>query len=242
MIVNKIYGTKPVLAHAPGRLPYIPLWKDVTDFAREYKVKTKLPEEVSVVTFNNENPGCTITGKKLGALEACLDRSEVPYTVLGRDEKEWKNRKKITLLRDHLETVGSKYVIVADSSDVFLVGKFEGVVESFLGFGCDAVFNGEKSLWPLDQAEHLVKFEKGLHPTKFFNAGLWIAKTDFAKELVEFCDGVQPETKYVNSEQARYKYAYHHFYPKIRVDFGCRIFQDLNRTGHDEVGFVKLIV
>lgn len=239
MLTNKLYGTSPVFAHSPGNPARSPLWREMNRLATSCRVQTKLPPEFSIVTFNN-GAQTGFNNKRLGLLEECLDKAEVPYTVLGRGEENWANKFKIEMLKVHLDNTSHEYVIVADSADVFLVGRLEEIPSKFEAFNCEAVFNCEKSLWPHDLERSILEFEQEQHPSKFFNAGLWVAKREFAQELVEFCSKVIPVTEHINSEQARYKYAYRQFYPRLKVDYECSMFQDLHKTGYEEISLIKL--
>lgn len=74
-------------------------------------------------------------------------------------------------------------------------------------------------------------------PGEFFpclNSGVWVAEASFARELAEYCAGLVVE-KHGKSDQMRYKMAYRHFYPAMRVDHRCVMLQNINRVDADVV-------
>jgi hypothetical protein len=101
-------------------------------------------------------------------------------------------------------------------------------VQQFKARGCRALFNAERRHYPRD----LPPFDEEVAPGEFFpclNSGIWIADTPFARELVAYCAGLKV-AKHKNCDQTRYKFAYQHFYPLIRLDHRCALFQNLNRV------------
>lgn len=238
MIYNRITHTWPVLAHAPGKPEFIPLWPAVRSLAMVLPPRSTHPENLTVVTFNNG--GKSYNGKILGTLERSLQLSNITCTVLGGDVREWQNKIKISLMADFISKTQTPYVLFADSSDVVLINHLSNLVCKFKQMGCRAVFNAEKKNWPFDLPKEIVDFESSLHPFLFLNAGLWIADSEFARTLISECLKITPNTSHVGSEQAYYKFCYRQFYPDIRVDFKCELFQGLNRVGEEEIQITKV--
>jgi hypothetical protein len=149
--------------------------------------------------------------------------------VLAATLTEWRYDQKINLLLDYLTTGPVKdYVLVADSADVVLANDIAPLVQRFKALGCRALFNGERRHYPRD----LPPFDEEVAPGEFFpclNSGIWIADAPFARELTTYCAGLEV-AKHKNCDQTRYKLAYRHFYPQIRVDHRCQLFQNLNRV------------
>lgn len=238
MIFNKNTKTKPFIAHAPGKLKYVPLWKDVISLSnlRPYSPTVNL-KDLSVVTFNN---GKSHNEKPVSLFESIADLCQLKYDVLGKSVKKWSNKVKVNLLNDHLKSVSTDYILVLDSSDVFLLRSLEGIVKEFKQHDCQALFNAEKIIWPLDLSEEIKSFEESIHPGFYLNAGAWIAYSKFAKELLQIVSELKVDTSHLNSEQVYYKYAYKLFYPKIKVDVSSSIFQGLNRVNCSELSLLKL--
>jgi hypothetical protein len=235
VIYNKAFGTEPYLAHAPGKLEFLPLWQAVKTIALNLPPISRC-SNVEFITFNNGGTG--YNDKPLGLFETSAKLCGIPCTVLGQGHSNWSNKSKIPLLLDHLQHVQQPYVLVADSSDVVIVNKLNGLVESFSALGCEACFNSERMIWPPDLPTEIVEFEKshGSH----LNAGLWMAKTSFAREFLTESLSYHPVTEYFNSEQIYMKMAYVRSFPRIQVDHHCNLFQGLNRVGSEELSITAL--
>ena len=186
MIKNKLFGTNPIMAHAPGKLEFIPLWDCLCYMSKRPQFKTNLPDNITLITFNNGRE-FGHNGKKLGLLEESLDLFGIKYTVLGYGIKEWKNSMKIELIDEFLKKVETQYVLSCDSSDVFLINKFDNICKIFENIGCEALFNAEKNSWPIDLPQEIIKFGNSLNENYFLNAGLWMSTTQFAREITKWC-------------------------------------------------------
>lgn len=229
LIHNRLFDTYPILVHAAGKAGHLPLWPAVLRAADGWKIDTRLDPNLTVVTFNN---GGTLNHeyKRLGLFEESLRRNGVDeIVVLGGAVADWRYDMKIKLLLDYLNTGPVKdFVLVADSADVILTNDIEPLVQRFTACGCRAVFSAERRHYPPD----LPRFDEQVAPGEFFpclNSGIWIADTPFARELAAFCADMKV-SKHQNCDQTRYKFAYHHFYPLIRLDHRCVLFQNLNRV------------
>jgi len=234
LIENKLFGTHPALVHASGKPEHLPLWPSLLEAATTWKTDARLDPNVTVVTFNNGGP-FQHHGKRLGLLEDSLRRSNLTkVTVLGEGATEWRNSCKIQLLLDYLNTGDARqYVLVVDSADVILANHLGTLIETFQTFDCRALFNAERRHWPAD----LPPFDEQVAQGEYFpclNSGVWMAETSFARELAAYCAGLSVQ-KHKKSEQARYKLAYRHFFPAMRLDHRCALFQNINRVGADVV-------
>lgn len=229
MIFNKITQTHPFLAHGPGKKNFLPLWDDLIELRRLFPLKQKSPHNLTVVTFNN---GEGFDEKPLGLLEEFLES-----TVLGAGVKNWNNVMKIELLSNFLDSVKTNYVLVCDSCDVFVLRNLSDLVTNFQKMNCSAVFNSEKLNWPFDLPQYIIDFELMLNLNLRLNAGVWIANTDFAKQILAVCNKAPPH-KF--SEQWYYKHAYFELWPQMKVDYNNFIFQGLNRVDKDEIDLMKL--
>lgn len=232
MIYNKITGTRPYLAHAPGKLEHIPFWEVMLKLSSTFRVPLSVDEDLSIITFNNGLS--THNTKPLGLFESF----GVPCDVLGNGIYPWVNKVKLELLSVKLKELKTTCVLVADSSDVFILRKLVGLVKRFESFNCGAVFNAEKIVWPPDLDSEYVLFENRIHSNCYLNAGLWIARTDFACKVVDYALNLNPNTAHSGSEQVYYKNCYKWFYPQMQVDVNCNLFQGLNRVD-DELQLFK---
>lgn len=228
MLLNIIHNTRPYIAHAAGRLDFIPLWDEMNRLVR---LPTAVPPWLEVITFNS-GPGQGHNGKMNGLLERQLPAA----TALGRG-LTWRNSMKIELLHQHLAMPGPEYVLAVDSSDVFVLRPLDGLLDDFLSFGCEAVFNMEKMFWPKDMKSEFKEFEDSIGPG-YLNAGVWIATRSFAAELSESLL-LQLRRLNCTSEQRVYKEVFPLYHPRMQVDYRCLLFQGLNRVDGSEVAFTK---
>jgi len=229
LIHNTLFDTHPMLVHAAGKPDHLPLWPSILEAAEEWRIETRPDPHLTIITFNNGG-ALDQAHKRLGLFEESLRRNGVEeIAVLGGAIADWRHNLKINLLADYLTTAAVKeYVLVADSADVILANDLEPLVQRFAAFGCRALFNAERKHYPAD----LPPFDEEVAPGEFFpclNSGLWIAETAFARQLARYCAELTVE-KHKKCDQTRYKFAYRHFYPQMRVDHHCQLFQNLNRV------------
>lgn len=234
LIENTLFRTHPALVHASGKLEHLPLWPSVLQAAETWKIDGRLDPNVTVITFNNGG-SFHQRGKRLGLLEDSFRRSGLTdIIVLGRGTTDWKNSYKIQLLLDYLNGGSARaYVLVVDSADVILANDLGPLIDRFRTFECRALFNAERRHWPAD----LPPFDEQSAKGEYFpclNSGVWVAETAFARELAAYCAGLAVP-KHKKSDQVRYKMAYRQFYPTMRVDHRCALFQNINRVGPDVV-------
>lgn len=238
LIHNTLFDTYPILVHAAGKADHLPLWPAILRAAEDWRIDTRLDPNLTVFTYNNGG-ALTHEYKRLGLFEESLRRNGIDdVVVLAATLAEWRYDRKIDLLLDYLTTAPVKdYVLVADSADVVLANDIAPLVQHFTALGCRALFNAERRHYPRD----LPPFDEEVAPGEFFpclNSGVWIADTPFAVELATYCAGLTV-TKHKNCDQTRYKFAYRHFYPQIRVDHRCQLFQNLNRVKGEVVALYE---
>lgn len=230
MIYNNLYHTFPSLLHSPGRIKYSPWWNVLSKLKTSAVTK---PKNLSIVTCNSGVAArfLTTNGYELGTFENSLN--DLPHYVLGSGCKDWSNVKKIDLLIDFLYSIDTKYTLYADSSDAILLGDPAFILDNFKKMHCKMLFNAEKNFWP-PEMEAIKKFEesKSKPPFQYLNAGVWIGETDFCREVFSTAK-LQPAGSRPNSEQVRIKPLYPIFYPLIKIDDTCQVFQNLNRGGSE---------
>lgn len=224
-IQNTMFDTYPLVFHAQGKMHKNPLWEFVSN---TYYSPKKDCERLDIITWNSRvrNDFLKQNGKQLGIFEESL--GTLRHTVLGQDATQWYNRMKLTSAADYLAGSKFEFTLGADSSDVLLRGEPSEILERFLSMDCDMLFNAELHCWP-DSLDPAIKaFEESVasdHAFKYLNGGVWIGKTAFCKEVFERGKklGQGP-----GSEQAILKQVYKEFYPRIKLDHRCEIFQTLN--------------
>lgn len=220
---NRIYNTFPSILHCPNDRPE-DLWFNLIQIAKRNHLKIKLPDDLTLLTFNN-------TPSKM-LLEIILDGHNVNYTVLGKEITIWKNPLKIKLLKDHLKKVKTNFVLVLDAEDVIVIKTLENIIEQFLNFNCSVLYNASCFIYP-GLCAHTINEER--FSKSFFrhlNSGCFIGYTNFCKELYEQCDVYEDDItrKYHYSDQIKLKALYVQMHPKIKIDDTCEIFQVFHTT------------
>ena len=124
-ILNKLYGTLPLFAHAPGIPENNPLWTDVVRYANQGKPQRfTQPAGVTFITWNSGLPNSFISQHKktLGTFEKSMERVGLEYVVLGKGVGSgWVNTMKLTTTCDFLDHCGTEYVSGIDSADAVVV-------------------------------------------------------------------------------------------------------------------------
>lgn len=229
MIYNKKFNTYPILAHAPGLIKFIPLWFDLLYLENLFRKKQKPPNNLTVVTFNN-NLESGHNDKKTGLFERNIETN-----VLGQNIIEWKNSYKIPLLLNFLEKVTTDFVLICDSSDVFVLSDLSNIIEKFKNMNCSACFNAEV-LQQKNIDQNIIDYENEIQCN--LNAGAWIGYTKFAKNFVYKCNQLTKKYNY-SSEQWYYKNIFFEHRECIKIDKNCSIFQGLNRIDREEIELIK---
>jgi len=250
-----ITDTCPLIVHAPGKLKHDeycrqnPLWQPGPDdwsvlweplhsslFSSRFK-ECSLPTELAIATWNN---------KPTSPCELSLERLGLKVEVLGRGIKHWKNTMKMELAAEYLSSVEEPYTLLLDSSDVLVLRCLNELVDHFLNFKCDALFNAEKTFWP-DEVEGIIKKWKHSqghgHVYNYLNAGVVIGKTQFLadyyksvntldvkklisqKQLIPTCE--LTEQSIIESEQIRHHWGYYKFKDQIKLDHQAKVFQSI---------------
>lgn len=246
MIVNTVHNTNPCFFHAPGRLENSPLWNDIIAF--EPEIKFDLPSEISLFTWNSAVTKENYI-KKLGTLEESLKPHKIKIDVLSTQEKWNTNRIKIELTVNYLNSIETKYVLGADSSDIVLKQNPNKILDLFKIYGGKIIFNAEKNFWKPDilkecYAQENIKY-KDCFPFKYLNSGLWISELEYAKIFFQKAldltkNLTDKELKLLPySEQACIKKIASTEGENVQIDHKCIFFQCLNKVNNQELKIKK---
>lgn len=240
MFRNAFFNTRPCVLHNPSEND---LWDVIVNmFFQTCRKKIKLRDDLSIVTWNNK--------LEISLIERSLDHLGLSCKVLGKGVNPWNNTLKIKLIRDFLPRVNTKFVMGIDAFDV-IVMRDPGEAVNLLGFyGADMVFNATCGI--ACSSKRLVDFcdeEFAGYPMRHLNAGAWVARTDFCREFFNEVDGItyddiqkedystgSPLGSFSKSEQLRIKLVFENFYPKVTIDYCCKVFQILNHIQCAELG------
>lgn len=227
MVYNRIFNTYPMLVHGCGKHHHSPMFNTIKMLNSNCVWNHSACDDFTIVTFRN---GRTYNDKDAHTFENSVANAGLSCHVLGQDVSVWRNKLKIPLLKQELQNINTKYVLISDGADVLVVNDLRRLVAEYLSFGCRAVFNAEKNTWPPDLSEDIIAFERAVsinEEFQFLNAGLWITDKAFLAEILDYCLSIEVDTEYQGSEQIYYKYCYKHFHPQIQIDSECRLFQNL---------------
>lgn len=253
MIKNNLFDSYPLAVHASvgglkGRM--LEFWEKLRDRATRKTKELKNVPNITVVTWNNLKKGC---------FEMSCEQQGVDYIVLGADKKQWSNYYKLQLTVDLLESTESEYVLACDSHDALLLGDPLEIVARFQDFECDILFCSECRFYPNLQnkvTEQWKAYQTAVAKSKFayLSAGTYVGKKDACIEFLTACNKVRPyelfdcspHPRYVGREdgigcdQSTMQHTFPKFYPRLQLDYFCKVFQTLAWASPDDVGFSEL--
>jgi hypothetical protein len=204
MIYNSYYRTFPLVLHKPGGNS-VSFWDKMVDKLFLSTIDVAIPKELSIVTCNNKI--------EPSILEKNLDHLSMPYTVLGKGIKNWKNPLKLKLFIEEFKKCKTKYVLGLDAFDVILLGCPSEIVKRFIEMDC--------------------KLEEKIgcgHKFPYLNAGVFIGETEFCLNFYEQSykiglNSFKNNPWILESEQLFLKNSFEFFHPDVKLDYCCEIFQ-----------------
>jgi len=230
LFTNKKTQTTPVVFHATGKDTYRDFWKGMCDKVLATELKKEVDRYkymvVSWSTYDEET-----------ICEKCLKKLDATHTILGKGHKNWINIDKMRLLNEIIDTLDVDYIIGLDSFDVIITGHPNNIIDGFLKFDCEMLFNAASGGgWPLRYPPlyRCYEYERSsTHRNRFLNAGVWVGKIEYVKYFVQkvihvYNSIMKTDTKYKKYEQPFVKLAaIPDELPKIKLDSGCKIFQHM---------------
>ncbi len=224
-LLNRQFGTQPLLFHAQGYHSFKPVWPKVREFA------FGLPEmnlgqrpRVTLITCNNGH-------EAMGLFEESCARLGLPVRVGGAEHAEWNNAiHKPPVILDLLDGIDTEWVLYADSRDVLIVDDPEVLVERMVDFQADMVFGACPVSWP--NLPEFKNFEAGLPGAetsdyKFLNGGMWLGKVATARALFEDVRDAEILDVAPDSEQGKIRQVLHRHVPQVGMDYRCTLFQNM---------------
>jgi hypothetical protein len=237
MLRNTAFGTSPLVAHGQGPHDYKPFWEPLLErFFATPASSFGAPKDLTILTWNNGNAG-------MGLLERSLDHLGVPYMVTGRGIEKWVNSEhKPMLTAEALPLITTKYVVGVDSRDAIFLGDPNEIVRRFeADFDCDLVFSADQLNWP--NLKRFKVFENGLAGARdsefrYLNSGAWIGRTEFCREFFAQAAKTPPAPEAPEVDQGILKEIFPAYYPKVQLDYRCRLFQNLGFVARPIIEFV----
>jgi hypothetical protein len=173
--------------------------------------------DLTIITYSNYN--------EKTFLELKFEKLGLPILVAKHDGSDWFNYYKIYLLNECLDKIDTKYFLALDADDILLLNEPEYILKKFLnGFECKLLFSG-------DCLNHPVIpncFEDKVNSNNLFrylNSGGIIGEVEYSK--VFFKQVESKIDKIIPSDQFYIRQCLEEHYPKIQIDYNCRIFQTL---------------
>jgi len=235
-LINTAFNTQPCIFHMNGSYKKNKEGRRLRSRVFEWIDKQReLPLSIASPYFGGEGGMrdttyfiCTSYGERETCLEKTLKYFKVPYVMKGRGTPDWRNTMKAGLLAEYLPNINTKYTMGIDSHDVCLMREGNIVVDIFeknFADHCDMLFNAELVSYPKNP--EIAEFERGIYgdesPFCYLNSGVWIAKTDFLKDVMK--DILTFRSSRPRSDQEIYRKLHQKYYPRIRIDSLCQIFQ-----------------
>jgi hypothetical protein len=228
VLVNLVFDTRPLVVHAPGQTGKNSLWRALkAEFFQSHSKDYGGCDDLTILTWNNR--------PQPGVLQQCLDHLGIEHLVLGQNITDWKNLLKNRLTAEALEGVQTRYVMGLDAPDVLLLGHPQQVLDRFRrDFACRLLFGAEIHCFP--EVDELRRFENSLpkavtSPWHYLNSGMWIGETAFCREFFAAACETEPwdgDERFLRSDQGVLKKVLRRFYPGADLDYGCRLFQNIN--------------
>lgn len=225
LIKNNITYTYPPIIHSPNEESL--LWKQIIKKRQSGNVDDS---RINLITWNNLEEG--ILEKSLCGIK---------HYVLGKDIIVWNNFNKFTLNINFLNKTQASYVMGLDSHDVIFNGNLSSIINDFENMDCDLLFNAEIKFYPnypLEYFQYCKHFQERAADTQFcyLNSGAWIGRRDFCLEFFTKCyeehrlwekmDCLE-YPKLFNCDQSVVHGVFQHFYPQVKLDTHCKIFQNI---------------
>lgn len=249
-VKNRLFDTYPSIFHHPGKigdgnriLGIVQLKKMFFDligdekngyfYDHKEKIRLKIPKPNSL-QFKEIADKLTVVFvsnlDEIGSGPRSLDHFGIPYRILGSQIDRWSNSLKIKLLNKELPNIKTKYFMLLDSSDTFIINNLSTVIELFEASNSDMLLNAGQRLWPgwLDEMKDYQIFcdqigDQVGSQHRYVNTGALIAKTDFYQEIHTTFN--VDEAPLVGDDQSAFYPLYKRYYPRIQLDYYCRIFQ-----------------
>jgi hypothetical protein len=248
-VKNKKFNTHPVVFHHPGHVGsknnifgiikikkklFSVIGKDSSEYfcGRKELIRYKIPsvqfessrkvkELLTVVAITNlDEPGSGPRSLKAFGIDC---------KIFGRGVKKWSNIQKIRLLKRELSNINTKYIMLLDSDDTFVVDGLDRVIEKIESMPeCKLLMNAAQNFWPpiLHRKSTTYEFcnrigdeKKSRH--RYVNSGVFISEVEFLKDLLE--EDIAPPKE--DDDQGLFCLLYQKYYPAFQLDYYCDVFQ-----------------
>lgn len=224
MQFKSFHGNIVSLLHFPGRQKEVN--KEAIEQLKELEISK--PDDISIVSIMTPDVVQT------SPLHYQLTKNGIDYyNSVPEDHKMWINKHKPSYVIEALLKVTTPYTLVTDGNDVVLVGDLDLLIEPFLGYEKQIIFNATSNRFPnmpIDYIPYVDDYdcrEILFGPFCYLNAGVCFGYTE---ALIEFYKLVKELTDMENvpSEQYYVRKAFHSTQNSVFFDYDCRMFQAFN--------------
>jgi hypothetical protein len=248
-IKNKKFNTYPIVFHHPGnvgsqnniigiirikRMLFSIIGKNSSEYfcGRKELINYKVPS-IKMESSNKTKELLTVVAitnlAEPGSGPRSLKSFGVDCKILGRDVKNWSNIEKIRLLKRKLASISTKYIMLLDSDDTFVVDGLDRVIEKIESMTeCKLLMNAAQNFWPpilhrvsntYEFCNHVGNERKSSH--RYVNSGVFIAEVGFLKQILE--EEIAPPKE--DDDQGLFCLLYQKYYPAFQLDYYCEVFQ-----------------
>lgn len=225
MVRNTIHGTRPRIIHNCGSVALrygsdfvLSLLKTEGRRTLDPHAQT-LNSSLAIMSWSNYTIETLIEKEcaAFGYTVAMTCQSVIPWSFLA----------KISRLHDFLVHSRAPYVLALDCMDVLFARALTGIIRDFEEFNCDMLFNAEQVNYPPRLSTTWFEIQHSHPPFAFLNAGAIMCRREPAIALVKKAMDMVLPVRYTD-DQSRYKQLYESYYPAVRIDSRCKIFQAVN--------------
>lgn len=218
------------------------------------KGKLQKPADLDIVL-------CTTYAKKQYTEKILEHLGIKDFVVLGRELESWRHIYKLELIVDHIKTHPEPGLLLhLDAPDVLVTGDLQAAVDSFHSdFDCDLLFGAEKNSAPgsrttrnITESEagflaRIEDFEEAAYEPPFchLNAGCFIGRKEYMLDLFSEALHARFQMKLksrlhhgdymYNDDQLVVREFHRRHYPRIQIDHGSKVFQNLYAIESSEV-------
>jgi hypothetical protein len=229
-IVNLRYLTAPIIVHSHGHSYRQDKSKPVLFDRLKDKVLSGPKRNIGAI------PDLTIvtwsSREEITPLEENLKHFGLSHLVMGKEYAgvKWYQKFKLETLKSALADIKTEFIMGLDSFDVLLLGDPKNALARFRRLGCEMLFNASCYNWP--PKFKTSAFEESAVKGKFryLNSGCFLVRTEFLRKLLEDPPRDNGGKQKPPDDQAFCKLMYQKYYPKIKIDSRCEIFQSLKRV------------
>lgn len=191
------------------------------------------PEGLTILSCNN-NSGISVLEQSLQAMDFPQSR----VRMLGKEVRTWSHIEKIRLIQEGLRSVETPYVLYVDSSDALVVTLHQ-TIQDFTNQNVDLIFGAERDICHpgnFMKREEKARAKRLGYPGKYvyLNAGVWMAKTEFARQFFSHCARVPP-SNVMPCDQAICRKVSFEYPESVALDYRGALFKNIQLSEYEEL-------